>query len=287
MSNEPRQSKAERRDEARQKALQLQAEQKKREKRNRIVAISGLVAAVAVLAVVVTLILSQGKDVAAGAAYTGEPAAITEVEAPSTALESGGIPVGAEGVAGEEPAEDDVVVDVYLDFMCPYCAQFEESNEPELAALRASGDVTVVYHATSILDRLSQGTEFSTRAAVAAAVVADEAPEQFLDFNAALFANQPAENSEGLSDEEIAQIARDAGVPDEVVSRFTAADGDEEWRVFAPYVASLTDNAGTTLRSAGGSGEFTTPAIVIDGARWEIDWRQPGALVEALTNAKG
>lgn len=287
MPNEPRQSKAERRDEARQKALQLQAEQKKREKRNRIVAISGLVAAVGVLAVVVTLILSQGKEVAAGAAYTGDPVAITDVEAPTTALESGGIPVGAEGVAGEEPADDAVVVDVYLDFMCPFCAQFEESNEPELAALRASGDVTVVYHPTSILDRLSQGTEYSTRAAVAAAVVADEAPEQFLDFTAELFANQPAENSEGLSDEEIAQIGRDAGVPAEVVSRFTAADGDEEWRVFAPYVASLTDNAGTTLASAGGSGEFTTPAIVIDGERWEEDWQQPGALTQAVTAAKG
>ena len=117
--------------------------------------------------------------------------------------------------------------------------------------------------------------------------MADEAPEQFLDFNAALFANQPAENTEGLSDEEIAQVARDAGVPDEVVSRFTAADGEEEWRVFAPYVASLTNEASTTLASAGGSGEFTTPAIVIDGARWEEDWQQPGALTQAVTAAKG
>lgn len=287
MPNEPRQSKAERRDEARLKALQLQAEQKKREKRNRIVAISGLVAAIAVLAVVVTLILSQGKDVAAGTAYTGDPVSVADVDAPSTALETGGIPVGAEGVAGEEPADGATVVDLYLDYMCPYCAQFEERNDPELAALRASGDVTVIYHPVSILDRASSGTEYSTRAAVAASVVADEAPEQFLDFNQAMFANQPAEGGEGLTDEEIAQIARDAGVPDEVVARFTAADGDEEWRTFAPFVAALTDEAATKLASAGGKNEFTTPAITIDGKRWEGDWTQPGTLTEAVTAAKG
>ena len=71
-----------------------------------------LVAAVAVLAVVVTLILSQGKDVAANAAYTGDPVTVADVEKPSTATTgTGGVPVGAEGVAGEEPGEDAVVVD--------------------------------------------------------------------------------------------------------------------------------------------------------------------------------
>lgn len=285
MPTEPRPSKAQRRDEAREKALQLRAEQQKREKRNRIIAISGLVAALVVLAVVVTLILRQGNATAGSVSYTGDEVTVADVTAPSTAQADGGIPVGAEGVAGEEAGDDAVVLSVYLDYMCPFCGQFDTSNEAELAALRESGDLTVVYHPVSILDRYSSGTEYSTRAAIAAAVVADQAPEQFLAFNNALFANQPEENSTGLSDDEIAEIALDVDVPQAVVDQFVAPDGDNDWRTFAPYVAGLTADANTTLTADGG--QFSTPALMIDGERWPGDWQQAGTLTEAVTAAKG
>ena len=58
MANEPRQSKADRREEARLKALQLRAEQKKRERRNRIIGLGGLGVAVVALAVVVGILAS-------------------------------------------------------------------------------------------------------------------------------------------------------------------------------------------------------------------------------------
>jgi protein-disulfide isomerase len=285
MPTEPRPSKAQRRDEAREKALQLRAEQQKREKRNRIIAISGLVAALVVLAVVVTLILRQGNATAGSVSYTGDEVTVADVTAPSTAHENGGIPIGAEGVAGEEPAADAVVLDLYLDYMCPICGQFEATNEAELASLRESGDVTVVYHPVAILDRYSSGTEYSTRASIAAAVVADQAPEQFLAFNNALLANQPAENTTGLTDDEIGQIALDVDVPQTVVDQFVAPDGSNDWRTFAPYVAGLTADANTTLTADGG--QFGTPAIVIDGERWEGDWQVAGTLTEAVTAAKG
>jgi protein-disulfide isomerase len=64
-----------------------------------------------------------------------------------------------------------------------------------------------VVHSVSILDRLSDGSEYSTRAASASAWVADRAPEQFSAFHESLFADQPEENTPGLSDEQIAQVA--------------------------------------------------------------------------------
>lgn len=288
-TNDPRPTKAQRRDDARAKALQLKQEQAKREKRNRIIAISGLVAALAVLAVVITIIMSQQSDssTASEAAYTGDPVTLSEVKEPSTAQPSnGGIPVASEGVAGTT-ADGGTVVDVYLDYMCPVCGTFEAANAHQLEELRASGDVTVVYHPISILDRASNGTAFSTRAANAAAAVADLAPDKFLAFNDAMFANQPEEGTSGLSDEQIAEIAREAGVPDDVIAEFTKTDGDNPWRVYAPYVSALTQQAGDDLEAAGTN--LATPTIVIDGKPLDTsvyDWRIDGKLIEAVEAAK-
>jgi protein-disulfide isomerase len=283
-TNDPRITKAERRDEARIKALQLREEQKKREKRNRIVAITGLVAAVAVLAVVVVIILGQsnGSTSASGSVlYTGS-ATIADVAKPSTAEANGAIPVGAGGVAGEKPASGDVIVSVYTDYMCPYCHEFETANNGELAKLRAAGGVTVEYHPISILDRLSSGTDYSTRSANDAAVVADKAPDKFVAFSSALYDNQPAENSQGLSDAEIAKVAQGAGVPQSVIDAFTAAAPGQKYRTFSAYVAALTNQAGTDLGAS-----FATPTVMINGTQFKGDLYTAGPLTQAILAAKG
>lgn len=282
-TNDPRPSKAERRDEARVKAIQMREEQKKREKRNRIIAISGLVAAVVVLAVVVALILGQTRGTTAGgAAYTGSDVKLADVTKPSTAEDNGAIPVGATGKAGEKPATGDVVVSIYIDYMCPYCHQFETANDAELATLRAAGGVVVEYHPISILDRLSSGTEYSTRAANAAAVVADQAPDKFPAFNSALFANQPAENSKGLSDAEIGKLALTAGVPQAVVDKFTTNVSGKSWRTFAPYVSALTAQASVDLGAS-----YGTPTVLINGTAFKGDLYSAGPLTQAIVAAKG
>lgn len=281
-TNDPRPNKAERRDEARVKAIQMREQQKTREKRNRMVAIGGLVAAVVVLVVVVALILGQTKGTTAGAAYTGDAVKLADVAKPSTVGDNGAIPIGATGKAGEKPATGDVVVSVYLDYMCPYCHQFETANDPELATLRAAGGVVVEYHPISILDRLSSGTEYSTRASNAAAVVADQAPDKFSAFNSALFANQPAENSQGLSDAEIAKLAVTAGVPQTVVDQFTAKAPGKSWRTFAPYVSALTAQASVDLGAS-----YGTPTIRINGTTFKGDLYSAGPLTQAIIAAKG
>src|SRR5699024_1409638 len=117
------------------------------------------------------------------------------VYSPQGSTSSGGIPVSAEGVAGSTSgvADDAVQVDVYSDFMCPFCSLFEQTNGELLAELRESGDIALTYHPVAILDRFSEGTAYSTRAVTAAALVADQAPESFVALNDLLFANQPAE----------------------------------------------------------------------------------------------
>lgn len=278
----PKPSKAERRDQAREQARQLREQQAKRDRRNKVIAIGGLSAAVIALIVVVVLVVNQAN--APGIAYTGDDAStitLADTTAPSTANANGGIPVGADGAAGETAGADDVVVSVYFDYMCPWCGRFEEANDAELKSLLAEGGVTVEYHPLAFLDQQSTGAEYSTRAGNAAAVVADQAPEQYSAFHSALFEHQPEEGTKGLSDDEIADLAREAGVPDDVVEQFTATASGETWRTFAPWLAANNNQMVTDL------GKLGTPAVLIDGEEFTGDLYTTGPLTEAIEAAKG
>ncbi|WP_448631273.1 DsbA family protein [Cellulomonas soli] len=302
-TNDPRPSKADKRDAAREKAIALRKQQEAKAKRTRILAMSGLGVAVIALGVVIAMILRQGAandaafaDVAyGGGGDTVVAPALTDVTAPAPGDASGGVPVSNDGVG--TVGDGDVVVQVYMDFMCPYCGLFDRANSGELDKFVESGDVTVTYHVLSFLDYASQGTNFSTRAANAAAVVADQAPDQYTAFISAIYANQPEENSEGLSDTEIGQLALDAGVPQSVVDAFTttvtgtystqdSADADPvehtgTWRTFAPWVDAVTGQAQADLP------KLQTPTILIDGVQFEGDFTTVGPLSDAITAAIG
>lgn len=202
---------------------------------------------------------------------------MADVHKPAGSDLSGGIPVGASGVAGEAVDPDTVRVDVYVDFLCPYCRQFEEINAADLAELREAGDITVFYHPIAILDRYSAGTKYPSRAANAAGVVADQAPEAFVAFTDAMFANQPDENTPGLDDATIAAIAVAAGVPEDVAAEF--ADGE-----FAKWVIAATNQASL-------DGFTRTPSIVVNGELLdgnEVNYMTPGVLrahLEQLADA--
>jgi len=285
---EPRPPKAVRRDEAKAAAQRLREEQQRAARRQRTLAVGLLVAGIAVVGVIVAVILNQGGGDAAGAE-----------EQPSVSSDRGAIVLDADGIVqppdeqvtpgedGEDGNDDDVVwpqgafddavvVSVYSDYMCPFCGLFEESNGPLLEELRASGEIVLAMHPVAILDRYSAGTQFSTRATAAVFAVAEQAPEALIEFNALLFANQPEENSTGLSDEQIADLASQAGVPDDVVA--TLADGTYTW-----WAAQATDRASQDL------GSLSTPTILLDGVPLAegVDWRVEGALAEAIDAARG
>ncbi|WNB87105.1 thioredoxin domain-containing protein [Cellulomonas sp. ATA003] len=270
---------ARRREEARAAAARLREEQERAARRARTIAISVLVACLVLFGAVVAVILTSADD----DVPTGAP--LGEVTAPAGSTEAGAIPVGASGVAGttEGSDPDAVVVSVYADYLCPFCGLFEETNADALDAMRASGEVVVEYHPVSILDRLSAGSEYSTRAATAAALVADRSPEAFVAFNHAMYAAQPAENSAGLTDAQIADVAAEAGADEAVVAAIADGSyltGDDSFR---PWVAAVTERAGQDLD------QLATPAILIDGEQLDpqrYDWRQPGQLEAAIADAR-
>lgn len=295
-TNDPKPTKAVRRDEARAKAAQMRKEQERKAKRNRILAIAGLAVAVVALVAVAFTIVNQNKanEAANSDVVYGQDAEnvvaplLADVTSPAPANDKGGIPVSADGVGSV--GDGDVDLTVYFDYMCPYCGQFDTTNSADLDAMIEEGGVTITYHPISILDRLSAGSSYSTRTANATAIVADQAPEQFTAFVTALFEDQPAEGTSGRTDAEIAEVAESVGVPAEVTATFTdTVDGtfatqDEDavegtWRTFAPWVAAATNQAGLDLP------KLSTPAVLINGTAFN-EWQTPGALKQAVDAAK-
>jgi len=229
----------------------------KRSRRRRILISFGALLIVGlVAAIVVAVVHAAGQE-------RSLPEVAGKVVVPQHLTASGAIAVGA--------AEAPVTVEVYYDYMCPACGAFESANSGELSRLVADGTARIELRPIAFLDEQSSGTEYSTRAANAIAVVADAAPDHVWDFHTALYENQPAEGSEGLSDEQIAAVATDAGVPADVVDQFT----DD---VFRPWVASVTQQAFD-------SGVKGTPTVKIDGALFEGNAFVVGPLTTAIESA--
>ncbi len=279
MSPTDRSTKAARRDEARQAALELRAQQERIAKRNRTIAIIAAAAVLIGFVVLVMVILGQGdKD---------EVSQAQQVQPSFAADGGGGIVMDADGIV-TPPADADadwpvgafgdaVVVTVYSDPICPWCAVFEQVAMPVLDEMRLAGEVVVDHRVVGNLDEQSMGSRYSTRAAQALFTVAELAPEAYLDFETALFANQPAEGTTGLTDEQIAEVATGAGVPDDVVAAI--ADGTYTW-----WVGQVTDAARDLY-----DGRLATPSVRLNGEPLgdTVDWRDEATLREAIEEARG
>jgi protein-disulfide isomerase len=213
----------------------------------------GAVIAVLLIAIVVSVATAARNPPADGAA------------AASDTPPAGATPAGALAV-GDAAAP--VTVELYLDYMCPFCGRFERANGAELERLVAAGTVRLELYPLSFLDRMSAGSRYSTRAANAVATVADRTPDTLLAVHAALFANQPDEGSRGLSDDDIAGLARRAGVSQQVTDAF-------DDRAFEGWIAGSTEEA-----FAGGI--TGTPTVKINGTVFPGDLYTVGPLTQAI-----
>lgn len=170
------------------------------------------------------------------------------------------------------------IVDSYFDLMCPYCEQFESANGAQLADLVASGSITLRLHPMVFLDRLSMGTEYSTRATNALVGVAVASPDAVLPYLRLLFENKPDENAVGLTDDVLASLALEASTG---TAQTVALDQVLAARPYAAWSAGLTEVAMTE----GGivDAEITVvdrvPILLVNGHLY------PGELMDAAAFA--
>jgi len=113
-------------------------------------------------------------------------------------------------VVGDGPDE----VELWMDFYCPHCQDFEDLYGPAISDLVESGDITLRLQPVALSGlNAASGTEFSSRSASAMYCVAEEAgAEAAYDFMTAVFATHPS--GQGLTNDELTQFAADAGAPD-------------------------------------------------------------------------
>lgn len=166
-----------RREKAARQAAAMKAQAAARKRKERMI-VGGVVAVVLLL--VVGGVLFQLNR-------TSGPAA-----EPANATDTYGFSIG------EDDAETQI--DIYADYLCPACKDFEAATDASLVALAESGAARVTYFPVVILDRFG---DYSERAANALAAVLDTAgPEVAAEFNRNLFAQQPAESGGSFPDDE-------------------------------------------------------------------------------------
>ena len=175
-------------------------------------------------------------------------------------------PVAVDGVvvaAGQPTAP--VTLDVYEDYLCPYCERLETRSGPDLTTALNEGKVKVNYHALDILANRSDPPGYSTLAANAAlcAVPAGIWPA----FHERLYAEQPAEGSAGLTAAEITTIGTELGAGQDF-GACVAANANAA----AISAASEAATANPALQT---DGQFGTPTVAVGGRKIDVsdsDW---------------
>jgi protein-disulfide isomerase len=282
-SNQPRPSKNERREAAREKARVLREEQRKKDKRNRVLLQGGIIVAVLAIAAIVTLVIVQAvKPAGPGPRNMASDGFL---------IAAGGEPVETPALEPDEepahttPDESGTVANIvtYVDYLCPFCGDFEATNGEQIRELVETGAANLEVHPISILANKSAGTEYSARAANAVACVADYSPENFLDMHELLFENQPEEGTAGLSNDELKDLAAQAGV-----SSQSAIESCIEDQEFKGWVQSATNRAlsepvpNSELESVTG-----TPTVLVNGQQYVGALDDPAEFAAFVLQATG
>lgn len=278
-----------RRANAREQARQIAAAQAKKEKTVKTVLYTGIaVVVVAVIAVVGTLVWQSSRPVAPPQNMVSGTVAFAAgddgLQAVQPQGEEEGADVSALPTAAEAGADDGAaVVKVYLDFQCPGCKAFEDTNGDTLTRLAEDGSIIFEYEPVAILDRMSGGNEYSTRSSNMISCIADSGQTDLIpEVSLALFAQQPGEGETGMEDDQLLSIAESAGVDlDAAVNvEDSATVRDCVTNVgFDRYVENSTQNA---LNDEGLEG---TPYITIDGEPYTGDWADREAFAADLIRA--
>ena len=119
-----------------------------------------------------------------------------------------------------------VKVEVFEDFLCPYCGQFEATSRDDLRQAAADGTAYVVYRPIAFL------SEYSTRSLNAFAVVlAKSGGDVALKFHDRLFENQPEEGGAMPDDEWLIDQAVEAGADEAAIRPGIENLSFEQWMV--------------------------------------------------------
>lgn len=184
--------------------------------------LTAVLAVLGIVALASNLAGGQGLSSGSGGSWSSDEPAQSLIEWPAN-MASGGVVLEGPGdplprsapplEAGTAPqparvdraAANDVLI--YVDYRCPHCLVFEQTNEALIDELLRSGTATVEIVPLSFLDRVSEGAYYSSRAAGAIACIADSQPTEVLAAHKALLTPevQPGAGP-GLDNEQLVEV---------------------------------------------------------------------------------
>lgn len=254
----PKPTRSQQREQARQKARELREQNAKKEKRSKLtLQLSVVGVALAIIGGVVGVIAYEAANRAEAPVVDSTPANLTDL---------GGLKVGvglqaftATNTPTPDSTEKTPEIILYVDYQCPICQAFDVPNESQLRSWVDTGAATVEIRPLSFLDRASLN-EYSSRAANAAFCVANFQPDSFFDFHGTLMKNQPQEGTEGPSDQKLFDFAAQAGAGTEEIK------GCIQAKSFGEYVEQHTQFVLSNPQD--GVTVSGTPTILVNGKQY-------------------
>jgi protein-disulfide isomerase len=170
--------------------------------RTRIVIVGVVVVLIAAAVVTFAVISNNKKNATAGQTIAPKAPAV-QVTVPAK-RDGGTVLVGSDSAK--------VTLDVYEDFLCPICGQFEQTYGQQVDQKLQAGTIKVRYHMLPLLNDRSDPPGYSLDAANAALLAADAG--KFVEFHNSLYApgTQPEEGSRGFDDDQLIKLGADIGI---------------------------------------------------------------------------
>ena len=115
-----------------------------------------------------------------------------------------------------------VQLEIFCEPQCPHCAEFESTDGDRLASALASGRLALTYRWMTFLDG-GHHNDVSARVTNALFLAADptSSPTAYQAFVQDLYHHQ---SSDGPTNDAVAAMARESGLPDAVADRIAAGD---------------------------------------------------------------
>jgi len=229
----------------RERLRQAQADAAKQQRLNRIIGVGAAVLVVVLIAVFVGVLLQNQSQQAVNSS-----SAIT----PPNATSDGKAVVVSPGVAKQGAP----VVELFFDYQCPVCKQFESIYGSTLNTLAASGDIELHYRTMNFLDA-NLANDASLRAGIAATCA--DTVGQYSAFHNEIYAEQPATEGEGYTDATLrATIPAKIGITGDSLTTFQSCYDKQATKAFVTTMGDLGVQDMQTVTK-----QVATPTVFVNG----------------------
>jgi protein-disulfide isomerase len=233
-------SKAARQRSARERLAEERKKQALKQQRMRrlMVTLGGLV--VVALAVVITVYFVNKKD---AGTYNG-------ALAPTTRQADGAILAAKPGAQAPK-------LELFEDFQCPICHEFEKASGATIKRLAAEGKVNVLYYPFWLFKQQTEPIRGNSQRAANAALCAPA--DKWIQYHDAIYKHQPAEGSNGFSNKDLIGWAKDLGFATPQFEQCVKGNQKQA------QIDSMTNYAEQTRKVTG------TPTVFLNGQSLDLN----------------